>query len=96
MRQLDMADWMRLFQCPDCGTLWAVDEWEKYSPQIVTRVKSREAWSQSDTIPKRKALLLESRGGLTDVKCIWAGCTGKRVNGVVYCLEHLWKTGARK
>jgi hypothetical protein len=96
MKQLDMANWMRLFECPQCGSLWAVDEWDKYTHQVVSRVSVREGWNLADTKAKRKALLLASRGGLTDEQCIWAGCSGRRVKGVVYCLEHLWKSGARK
>src|ERR1700757_2264858 len=82
MRQLDVADWMRLYECSSCGSLWAVDEWDKYTHQVVNRVVEREGWNKLDTTPRRKGLLLASLGGVTDEKCIWAGCAGKRVKGV--------------
>lgn len=96
LHQLDMADWRRLFECSDCGTLWAIDEWDKYHDQVASRVKDRKGWSSEDSELKRKELLRRSRGGEEGGECIWAECHKPRIRGVVYCLEHLYKTGARK
>lgn len=96
LHEEDAQDWMRLCSCPKCGTLWAIDEWDKYQDQIVSRVKDRSTWADEQGTEARKQLLLRSRGGTTDETCIWSGCSGKRVKGVVYCLEHLWNTGARR
>lgn len=96
LHQKDMANWMRLYSCPHCGTMWAIDEWDKYQIQVVSRVINKGSWADQDTIQQRKQLLLKSRGGLTDAECIWVGCHEKQVKGVVYCLDHLWETGARK
>ena len=96
LQQEDIANWMRLYSCPHCGAMWAVDEWDKYQIQVVHRVSERENWMSQDTTQQRKQLLLKSRGGLSDSECQWAGCHEKQVKGVAYCLEHLWKTGARK
>jgi len=96
LHQEAMQNWMRLYSCPKCGTLWAIDEWDKYQYQIASRVKDRSTWSSDQRIEERKQLLLRSRGGTTDETCIWSGCVQKRVKGVVYCLEHLWNTGARR
>lgn len=92
----ETGDWIWLGSCPVCGALWAVDEWDKYQDQVVTRVRHRAEWETRDATEMRKQLLLKSRGGLTEGLCIWAGCKGKTVKGVVYCLEHLWQTGARR
>ena len=92
----DTGNWIWLGSCPKCGTLWAIDEWDKYVPQAATRVEDRNNWDGADTTEKRKQLLLKSRGGLTDEECIWAGCHQKAVKEVVYCLDHLWETGARR
>jgi len=92
----DAGNWIWLGSCPECGTLWAVDEWDKYSWPVVTRVEERGDFGRVDTTPKRKQLLLKSRGGLTDQRCTWAGCHQRAVRGVVYCLDHLWETGARR
>jgi hypothetical protein len=96
LRQLDMADWKRLYECPVCGALWAVDEWDKYCDQVVSRVTTRENWSKDESEQKRKELLRKSRGGEEVGECIWAGCHKPRIKGVVYCLDHLYATGARK
>ncbi|MGJ8653574.1 MAG: hypothetical protein ACSHX8_09910 [Opitutaceae bacterium] len=96
LRKIDTGDWMQLCECPVCGQLWAVDEWDKYSWQVVSRVSDPNAWSDSKRIEERKALLLRERGGTTDDECMWADCHEKQVKGVAYCLEHLWNTGARR
>ena len=96
LRKIDTGDWMQLCECPVCGQLWAVDEWDKYSWQVVSRVSDRNAWNDSKRIEERKALLLRERGGTTDDECMWADCHEKQVKGVAYCLEHLWNTGARR
>ena len=94
--QLEMANWTRLMCCRVCGQLWAVDEWEKYQRQLAVKIPQREGWGSFDTMPLRREFLVQSRGGLTDEPCIWAGCGQPRVRGVVYCADHLWKTGARE
>lgn len=96
MHQEDMQNGMRLYSCPECGILWAIDEWDKYQYQVVSRVKDRSTWSSDQRIEEGKQLLLVSRGGTSDEMCIWSGCTEKRVKGVVYCLDHLWNTGAKR
>ena len=96
LRQIDMGDWKRLFECPNCGALWAVDEWDKYSDQVVSRVADRANWSQEESDEMRKELLRRSRGGEEEAECIWADCHKPRIKGVVYCVDHLYATGARK
>jgi hypothetical protein len=90
------GDWMWLGLCPNCQSLWAIDEWDKYIPQVVSRVDNRDNWDKSVTAEKRKQLLLESRGGFSNKECVWVDCHEKAVKGVAFCLNHLWKTGARK
>lgn len=94
--QLDMKNWMRLFECCECGALWAIYEWDKYQHQVAFRVERREDWASSDLEQQRKDLLLKSRGGTTAETCMWAGCPNPRVVGVVYCIDHLYAVGARK
>jgi hypothetical protein len=96
LHQEEMANWMRLYSCIHCGVMWAIDEWDKYQVQVVRRVEDIKSWADQDTTKQRKLLLLQSRGGLTEYECIYAGCHEKQVKGVFYCIEHLWKTGARK
>lgn len=96
LHQEEMENWKRLYSCPSCGTLWAVDEWDKYTWQVVSRVKERAKWAEEERIEEKKQLLLHSRGGETEDECMWMGCKGKAVKGVAYCIDHLWNTGARK
>lgn len=96
MNAVEAVDWTHLFKCPGCGGFWAVDDYDKYTHQVAWRAKSRDDWNVGDTTMKRKELLLNSRGGVTDEPCIWAECKSPCVNGVTYCLEHLWNTGVRK
>lgn len=87
--------WKLLYACPNCGTLWAVDEFDKYQHQVVTRVSDPSKWDE-DSEEGRKGLLLRSRGGTSDEKCVWSDCEKKRVRGVALCIDHLYATGARK
>jgi hypothetical protein len=96
LKELDAENWMRLFQCPMCEALWVVDEWDKYSWQVASRIQSQENWVTPVPDEKRKELLLKSRGGTTDEECIWKGCKKNRVKGVVCCIDHLYHTGATK
>ena len=94
--RLATGNWVHLHKCANCGQLWRMDEWDKYQVQFVVRIPSGTDWEQFDAAPLQKQFLVQSRGGLSKEQCIWRGCQGKRVNGVVYCVEHLYKTGARE
>ena len=96
LSEVAIGDWVKLYECTVCKTLWAIDVWDKYTWQVVFKISDREKWESEITVDKRKQLLLNSRGGLTDEICIYANCNKKRVRGVVYCLDHLYNTGARK
>lgn len=94
-KETSVPNWRDLMACRECRTLWAIDEWEKYHPQVVSRVRDPGNWAACSE-ENRKALLLRSRGGTTDEKCAWLGCEKKRVRGVAFCIDHLYATGARK
>jgi hypothetical protein len=96
LKELDAENWMKLLECPECGALWVVDEWDKYSWQVASRIESRDGWPTPIPDEKRKQLLLTSRGGTTDQKCMWKDCDKNQVKGVAYCIDHLYETGARK
>lgn len=96
LKLLDEGDWVTLYECLECGALWAIDAWDKYRVRFAYRLKSREAWPTTIPVEKQKELLLASRSGTTDEICIWEDCGKHRVKGVVYCIDHLYETGARK
>jgi hypothetical protein len=94
--EVESGDWLRLVRCRSCGQLWSLDEPDKYRRQFAIKIAKQEGWREFDTTPLRREFLVQSRGGLTDERCIWSGCSGRRVRGVVYCAEHLYQTGARE
>lgn len=97
LEELEAGDWKTLRRCSSCSALYAVDAWDKGHHQVVARLVSPERWQEeAESIDRRKALLLRSRGGADDARCIWSHCEAPRVQGVAYCLDHLWSTGARR
>ena len=93
--ELEVGNWVKLFECPACNQLWAIDAWDKYQEQVVRKVSDRSVWEENSEDAAKK-LLLESRGGYDEGVCINAGCNSQRVKGVVYCIDHLYEGGARK
>jgi hypothetical protein len=63
---------------------------------VAVKVRSVEGWQSFDSKSAVLQLLVQSRGGLSNERCIWAGCSGRAVQGVAYCPKHLYETGARK
>jgi hypothetical protein len=97
LQQMATGNWKMLSRCPGCGRTFSVDAWDKFHDQVVVRVSDRSNWEeQGDSVEVRKSLLLRSRGGLDRGACICLNCLSPRVQGVVYCLDHLWETGARR
>jgi uncharacterized Zn finger protein (UPF0148 family) len=88
--------WVRLHKCPVCGQHWRIDESDKLQTQFVVRIPSIEGWERFDASSLAKEFLVQSRGGLTNRTCMYSGCTEFQVNGVAYCANHLYQTGARE
>ncbi|MEJ2759197.1 MAG: hypothetical protein P8046_12010 [Anaerolineales bacterium] len=44
LKLLDGKDWVKLYECPECGTLWAIDAWDKYTVRFAYKLKSRDEW----------------------------------------------------
>lgn len=91
------GNWFFLHQCHECGQQWRVDAWDKYHTQFVVRIPEGTDGHGYDDTPLRKSFLVASQGGLKAEQCQWRGCTRPQVKGeVVYCVEHLYQTGARE
>ncbi|QQS40692.1 MAG: hypothetical protein IPM63_15170 [Acidobacteriota bacterium] len=89
--------WLELKSCKLCAVLWVVDAWDWGSNgRAAFRVNRKTGWEDTDTIKKRKELLLKSRGGLTDETCCKAGCERKALVGVALCLDHYYDLGWRR
>src|ERR1022692_2507556 len=96
LEESELRSWIKLSRCRICGQYWRVDEWDKFHTQFAVKINDPAHWQEYDDLPLRKKFLLESRGGITNEKCIWQGCTNNRVKGVVLCIDHLFQTGARE
>jgi len=96
LSEVDQGSWVTLFRCPICGQYWRVNEWDKYQTQFAIKLDSDSNWEDLDATQLEKGYLLKSRGGTTQDECIWAKCQNKQVKGVMYCVDHLYETGARK
>jgi len=97
LTEISQGIWAKLRRCPLCKQLWRVNLWDKLQIQFAVKLDSVDDWESVETTSLQKQFLLESRGGTKeDTSCIWAGCDLPAVKGVVYCIDHLYKTGARK
>lgn len=91
---LEVGDWVKLMRCPMCGQLWRVDEWDKYQTSYAAKISSQADWREVDLTRQVKELMVQNRGGLESFKCI-KNCEKSAVKGSVYCVDHLYETGAR-
>ena len=97
LKPIDEKNWRELFRCRVCGTYWRIDTGDKYQERFAWKIgEFREDWADMNFVDEEKRLLVEHRGGVSDEACIWAGCGKPRVKGVVFCVDHLYETGARK
>ena len=96
LEKIEAGNWVSLFRCRECKQHWRVDDWDKLQIQFAVKISEAIHWQEFDDIPLHKQFLLESRGGLTEEKCIWQGCSNYQVKGVAYCIDHLFQTGARE
>jgi hypothetical protein len=88
------GDWRLLFRCPTCSQLWVMDEWDKFVVQFAIKVDSMENWDSVHE-DKLKPFLQQSKGGLGDAKCLWAGCNNLQLRNSAYCVDHLFALGVR-
>jgi hypothetical protein len=97
LTEVETGEWKTLSCCLRCGQRWSVDAWDKLQHRVVVRIGRVADWQvEADSTEVRKQLLVASRGGTTSSTCAWADCALPSVKGVAYCVEHLWKTGARR
>lgn len=94
LQHTDTSPLATLHRCPTCHQHWAIDKPRRQEPQIATRITDPAHW-QPATPAQRKHLLAHTRGGTTDTPCIWAGCGAPTVHQTIYCIDHLYETGAR-
>ena len=95
--EIAVGSFVTLHRCGTCHQKWRIDASEKLHPQFVVRIPEGSDWQEFDATDLHKAFLVDARGGLKEALCQWGGCSRPQVKGeVVYCVEHLYETGARE
>jgi hypothetical protein len=89
-------NWIELGKCRVCGQYWQIDKWDKYQTICAIRVDFPDNWQNYDDKADRMQLLFDSRSGLSQEKCIKAGCENKALKSLAYCLNHAWEIGLRE
>lgn len=89
------GNWVKLMKCSLCSQLWVVEEWDKYQSIHAAKIGSELNWESFNYQAQIKEKMIENRGGLSESKCLHAGCSNKQVKTSFYCVHHLYETGAR-
>lgn len=84
-----------LHQCPHCMQLYRIDKQGFSNVCYALKLDSDKNWHDFDDSEMIKEQMLRSREGLSDRDCKKTECCDKAINGSVYCLEHLYQSGAR-
>lgn len=87
---------MQLRQCSHCMQFWRVDAPGVFSVSYAVRLEADENWQAFDAAGLIKQRMLEVRGGHGDQPCRRGNCRSPVINGSAYCLDHLYRSGARQ
>ncbi len=89
VNHIESSEEYSLFLCPSCSQYYAVEQWSR--GPIVVKIETKEEFTSFDDVPYRKKLFIDSCGGLSDKKCIQAGCEAKALISLVFCAEHAFE-----
>lgn len=90
------SGWGELRICRICGQHWQLDKWDKLQTICAIKIDFPDDWQNYDDKSDRMQLLIDSRGGLSEVRCIKAICQNKAFKSLAYCLEHSYEIGLRE
>lgn len=97
LKMVGRYDDRELFRCLECGTYWRIDRQTFATERFAWKLSEyREDWGKVSKETEEKNLLLASRQVMADESCIWAGCGKMRLQGSVYCVDHIYDMGVRK
>ncbi|MBC8377718.1 MAG: metal-binding protein [Planctomycetes bacterium] len=96
LEKVESSGWFELYKCKKSCQYWRIDVWDKLQERFVVRIEDVKNWEGFDVTPLIKELIIKNRGGATNQDCVWTGCKNKRVEGVAYCIDHLYEGGARR
>ncbi len=90
------SGWLELGKCQICGQYWQLDKWDKLQTICAIKIDALDDWQNYDDKPDRMQLLIDSRDGLTEEKCIKANCQNKALKSLAYCPKHAYEIGLRE
>lgn len=84
-------------RCRDCGQLWRVDPPTALRVSLAIKVTPDQAASWTDAADRaaRVRYLERTWGEESAEECVWLGCTRHALQGIAYCVEHLYDQGVR-
>lgn len=87
-------DTHHFYQCDQCAQEWLIDKANLRNVAYAYKMESAKDWQNFDTTMLIKQQMLYNRQGYSDeMHC--RKCENAAVNGSVYCLDHLFESGAR-
>ena len=92
---VDSAHWFELYRSRRDGSLWRLDEWDRYQERFLIRVPSHIGWTEFDA---RQLLegFLEKHRGVSAERCSMKDCQRPALNKLAYCSKHAYEIGIRK
>jgi len=91
MEQLKVGDWCYLVRCKECGQVWQVDTWDKYTHGLAIKYFGNiEDWVRISDIEIRKSAMIVNHGGLSEKECQWQGCKNRALKDMAICVEHAY------
>ena len=92
MEQIKVGDWCQLVRCKDCGQLWQVDEWDKYSHGLAIKYSGTiKDWEKIPDMEVRKSAMIDNHGGLSEKNCQWQDCKNQALKDMAICVEHAYE-----
>jgi hypothetical protein len=79
---------LSLRRCNRCGQKWQVDLVDKYQTCLAIKVDTSVEWDSFDDKPQRVEYLVNSRGGISDEKCVIQDCKNLALRSLAYCPIH--------
>ncbi len=88
--------WFELYRRKEDGSFWRIDREDKHQERFIVRIESFLDWESFDSSSLEKQLLLSTRGGESQERCLVAGCSSRAIKASAFCLEHTYERGVRK
>jgi hypothetical protein len=87
---VDQAPWVKLFRQKENGSLWRLNDWDKYQTRYFVRIQDPSGWGEFDATPLQIELLRMTRG-VTDNTCSWVDCSNPALVDLAFCEQHAYR-----